>query len=109
MDLRGLSGRSDSLPSRTHDPPASFSGRRGSKTKTVGVAHQSIGRRPEEQQLFSDLQIVFAMSVKVVLRLVPTAVNAAIATTAIRAAINAYSIAVTRIRSFSNWQKARAI
>ena len=32
---------------------------------------------------------------KVLLRLVPTALNAAIATTAINAAISAYSIAVT--------------
>jgi hypothetical protein len=36
-----------------------------------------------------------AMVLKVVLRLVPTKVNAAIAATAINAAISAYSIAVT--------------
>ena len=36
-----------------------------------------------------------AMVLKVVLRLVPTKVNAAMATTAINAAIRAYSIAVT--------------
>jgi len=36
-----------------------------------------------------------AMVLKVVLRLVPTKVNAAMAATAINAAISAYSIAVT--------------
>jgi monomeric isocitrate dehydrogenase len=42
------------------------------------------------------------MVLKVVLRRVPTSVNAAIAATAISAAINVYSIAVTPSRSSSN-------
>jgi hypothetical protein len=45
---------------------------------------------------------LFAMVLKVVLSRVPTRVNAAIAATAISAAINAYSTAVTPSRSCSN-------
>ena len=43
-----------------------------------------------------------AMVLNVVLRLVPTKVKAAIAATAINAAINAYSIAVTPDSSLTN-------
>jgi hypothetical protein len=45
--------------------------------------------------MLSETYSFAAMVLKVVLRLVPTRVKAAIAATAINAAINAYSIAVT--------------
>ena len=46
------------------------------------------------------------MVLKVVLRLVPTSVKAAIAATAINAAINAYSIAVTPDWSFAEFVRS---
>jgi hypothetical protein len=47
-----------------------------------------------------------AMALNVVLRLVPTRVKAAIAATAINAAINAYSIAVTPDSSLTKFVKS---
>ena len=49
----------------------------------------------------------FAIVLKVVLRLVPTRVKAAIAATAINAAISAYSIAVTPYFSLMRFRKNR--
>jgi hypothetical protein len=50
-----------------------------------------------------------AILLKVLLRLVPTAVKAAIATTAINAAISAYSIAVTPDTSLSRFEMKERI
>ena len=50
-------------------------------------------------------QSLAAMVLNVVLRLVPTRVKAAIAATAINAAIKAYSMAVTPTRPGSDWKE----
>ena len=56
-----------------------------------GTRARGRGERDERQVLYRQL----ATKLNVLLRLVPTKLNAAIAATAINAAISAYSIAVT--------------
>jgi hypothetical protein len=63
---------------------------------------RAIERRPEKGSLTGPYSLL-AMVVKVLLRLVPTKVNAVIAATAINAAINAYSIAVTPDSSLTSF------
>src|SRR5713226_6466516 len=75
--------------------------------QVVGVRRCYEGdRAPTGEGSLSGIYSLLAMVVKVLLRLVPTKVNAAIAATAINAAINAYSIAVTPDSSLIRFAKS---
>ena len=64
-------------------------------------------RAPVEERLLYEPYSLLATRLKVLLRLVPTKLNAAIAATAINAAINAYSIAVTPESSLTRLMRVR--
>jgi len=69
-------------------------------------SREAIERRPR-RRAFPAAYSLLAIVVNVLLRLVPTRLNAAIAATAINAAINAYSIAVTPDSSLTKLMRVR--